>query len=527
MTDNHRWWHGATVYHVYVRSFADSNGDGYGDLRGLRSRLDYLEWLGVDAIWLSPINPSPDCDWGYDVSDYRDVHPDLGTLDDLENLITDLHGRNMRLVLDLVPNHTSDRHAWFVESRSSRDSPYRDYYVWADAKPDGAPPNNWTDDVGDGAWEWDETTGQFYLHNFLPGQPDLDWRNPAVRSEFDGILDFWFDRGVDGFRIDVANGLVKDRELRDNPPLPDPADPDHPVQGQFGLEHVHNFNQPEVHDVYRSWRRRTELRSDPPLLMGETWVVRVDELAPYYGRHGDGLNLALNFPLIFAPFTPPALSAVIADSLAAFPDDARPVWCGSNHDLPRLGTRWADGDQRRIRMAHLVLGALSGTHVIYYGDELGLSDNEVPADLQRDPLTKGGYHGQWPRDNARAALRWDSTTTAGFGDGTPWLPLTTSPVGDVAAQRGDAGSTLNLVRDLISLRARFGKPDVASYEPIEVTDTLWRFVSGAFAVSANFSDEPVALEDRGEVLLRSGDAPGGTSADVLAPWEAVITTRIA
>ena len=331
------WWVGATIYHAYVRSFRDSDGDGYGDLGGLLEKLDYLRDLGITALWLSPIMPSPDHDWGYDVSDYRGIHPELGTLDDFDVLITRCRDSGIRVIVDLVPNHTSSAHPWFVEAASSTQSPFRDYYVWADARADGTPPNNWVDDTGMPAWTWDEGTRQFYMHNFLDTQPDLNWWNPEVHNEFRGIIDFWFDRGVAGFRIDVANGLYHDRELRDNPLHPRAYIGDTEIQGRYGIQHVHNFNQPEVHDVYRQWRTQAESRDDPRLMMGETWVSRVDELAPYYGT-GDELQLALNFPFLFAPFDAPALARVVADSVAAFPADAAMVWASSNHDVSRAAT---------------------------------------------------------------------------------------------------------------------------------------------------------------------------------------------
>src|SRR5215813_7459259 len=263
-----RWWQGATLYQVYVRSWQDSDGDGYGDLRGIIGRLDYLEWLGIDGIWLSPTMPSPDQDWGYDVSDYLSVHPELGTLDDLDELIADADRRGMRVLLDLVPNHTSTEHQWFIEAASSGQSPKRDYYVWADPAPGGGPPNNWLDFTGHSAWQWHAATDQYYLHNFLAEQADLNWWNAAVHEEFQQILRFWFDRGVAGFRIDVAHGLYKDAQLRDNPP----ATGNGPLGARFGQRPIYNENRPEVHGVYLDWRRIADGFTPPRLLLGETWV---------------------------------------------------------------------------------------------------------------------------------------------------------------------------------------------------------------------------------------------------------------
>ena len=518
------WWRGGTIYHAYVRSFRDFDGDGYGDLRGLIEGVDYLSDLGITALWMSPIMPSPNKDWGYDVADYCDVHPDLGSLADLDELLAVCAGRGIKVVLDLVPNHTSDEHPWFVESRSSRTSAYRDYYVWADAKPDGSRPNNWIDDTGEPAWTWDEHTGQYYLHNFLDAQPDLNWWDPRVHEEFDRIMDFWFDRGVAGFRIDVANGLYKDKLLRDNPEHPRAYIWDTEIQGRYGLQHVYNFNQPEVHDVYRHWRERVEARPEPPMLMGETWVARVDELAPYYGDN-DQLQLALNFPFIFAPFEPPALAKIVSDSVAAFPDSACMVWAGSNHDLPRMATRWANGDACKCRLAMTVLAMLPGTFVLYYGDELGMVDSDVPPELHRDPLTAGGLNGQWPRDNARAALRWDDSESGGFTTGTPWLPVHPDRAVNVERQQSDPASMLNLVKELIRLRREeLSEPD-ARYREVHVSPDLWVFDSGPLRVVANFSDSTLPLADiaAGNALVVSS-GPLGDGAHGLAPWSALVLT---
>ena len=317
--DGQRWWHGAVIYQLYVRSWRDTNDDGYGDLRGIIERLDHLSWLGVDAIWLSPTMPSPDEDWGYDVSDYTGVHPELGTLADLDELIAEAGRRGLRVLLDLVPNHTSSAHPWFVEAAASREAAHRDYYVWADPRPDGGPPNNWVDFTGRPAWQWHES-GQYYLHNFLSGQPDLNWWEPAVHQEFRDILEFWFARGVAGFRIDVANGLYKDGELHDNPP----ATSDNPLESSFGLRPVYNLNRPETHGVYRDWRKIAESYSPARLLLGETWVAEPERLASYYGDN-DELQLGFNFAFAFADFDPSRLAVIVAQTLAALPPGACPA----------------------------------------------------------------------------------------------------------------------------------------------------------------------------------------------------------
>jgi alpha-glucosidase len=522
------WWLGGTIYHAYVRSFRDSDGDGHGDLGGLIQGLDYLQWLGIRGLWLSPTMPSPNRDWGYDVSDYLGVHPELGSMQDLDLLIAEAASRGIRIVLDLVANHTSDEHPWFVQSRTSTSSRFRDYYVWADGDTDGSLPNNWVDDTGEPAWTWDETAGQYYLHNFLDAQPDLNWWAADVHREFDAILNFWFDRGIAGFRIDVANGLYKDAGLRDNPRHPD-AHIYGKVQGRYGLQHVHNFNQPEVHEVYRSWRRLAESRTEPRLLMGETWVATVEELGPYYGAD-DELQLALNFPLIFTPFQPEALAAVVAESIAAFPAGACPVWTGSNHDLPRMGTRWGGDDPRKLRLAQTILAMLPGTFVLYYGDELGMLDSDIPTALQRDPLTAGGLNGQWPRDNARAPMRWTPAPEGGFSTAIPWLPIHPDSGANVESHQADTGSTLTLTRQLIALHAAHLSDPAARYRQVSVSQTHWVFESGRLTVLANFSDVGAELAATGYRQLSSIDGidpavPGPSGAVCLGPWEAVVLLR--
>jgi alpha-glucosidase len=520
--DGRRWWHGAVIYQLYVRSWQDSNDDGYGDLRGIIERLDYLSELGVDAVWLSPTMPSPDDDWGYDVSDYTGVHPELGTLADLDELIEQADQRGMRVLLDLVPNHTSAAHPWFADAGSSREAARRDWYVWADGRPDGGPPNNWLDFTGRPAWQWHES-GQYYLHNFLAGQPDLNWWKPAVHQEFARILEFWFERGVAGFRVDVANGLYKDSELRDNPPL----DSDNPLEGVWGLRFVYNTNRPETHGVYRDWRKIAESYSPERLLLGETWVPDAQRLAAYYGD-SDELQLGFNFPFALAsPMLttegPARLAAIVEQTLAALPPGACPVWMGSNHDLGRFPSRWCGGDERMIRLALLVLATLPGTSVLYYGDEIGMTDVDVPVALRRDHATLD-VEGGADRDRARTPMPWDDSPGGGFtGPGvTPWLPI-----GDqsrtVAGQCDDPDSTLSLSRRLLALRrAELGR-GLADFENLAVTEGVWSYRTGSLVVAANFTDQPASLpQDAGEVLL-TASAEGASSPGMLRPWEGVIS----
>jgi alpha-glucosidase len=517
------WWHGAVIYQLYVRSWRDSNDDGYGDLRGIIERLDHLTWLGVDAIWLSPTMPSPDEDWGYDVSDYTGVHPELGTLADLDELIEQAGQRGMRVLLDLVPNHTSSAHPWFADAASGRAAARRDWYVWADGRPDGGLPNNWLDFTGRPAWQWHES-GQYYLHNFLRGQPDLNWWEPAVHQEFARILEFWFERGVAGFRVDVANGLYKDAELRDNPPL----DSDDPLEGVWGLRFVYNTNRPETHGVYRDWRKIAESYSPERLLLGETWVPDAQRLAAYYGDN-DELQLGFNFPFAFAsPLLttegPARLAAIVEQTLAALPPGACPVWMGSNHDLGRFPSRWCGGDERKIRLALLVLATLPGTSVLYYGDEIGMTDVDVPVAQRRDHATLD-VEGGADRDRARTPMPWDDSPGGGFtGPGvTPWLPI-----GDqsrsVTGQRDDPDSTLSLSRRLLALRrAELGR-GLADFENLAVTEGVWSYRTGPLVVAGNFTDRPADMPaEAGEVLLTTSAEGVPASPGVLRPWEGVIT----
>ncbi|MDA8285231.1 MAG: alpha-amylase family glycosyl hydrolase [Actinomycetota bacterium] len=527
-----RWWEGAALYQVYVRSWQDSDGDGYGDLAGVRRRLDHLSWLGIDGLWLSPTMPSPDEDWGYDVADYYGVHPELGTLEELDRLVAEAAQRGIRVLLDLVPNHTSSLHPWFVEARSSREAPHRDWYVWADPGPDGGPPNNWRSAAGGSAWTLDEGSGQYYLHNFLPGQPDLNWWNEEVHAELGRVLRYWFDRGVAGFRIDVAHSLYKDRQLRDDSPAPKgPAAP-------FGLAADRSMNQPEAHEVYRAWRKLAGEYRPARLLLGETWVFDAQRLASFYGDD-DELHLAFNFPFVFAPFRAAELSSIVASTLAALPPGACPVWVGSNHDVSRLPTRWGAGDPARARTALVLLCTLPGTVVLYYGDELGLTDVPVPPDEQRDPMSWRAPDDRFNRDRARTPMPWEPGPLYGFAprETRPWLPAGDRDGLTVAEQREDPASTLSLTRALLDLRRQrltgHTAGDVAGYEQLPSGRDQWVYRSGPLVVAANLAADEVQIDvPAGEVIISSavgvqggGVRVGRRPADpalVLGPFEAVV-----
>ncbi|HYG73077.1 MAG TPA: alpha-amylase family glycosyl hydrolase [Actinomycetota bacterium] len=519
------WWRHGVLYQIYVRSFRDANGDGIGDLEGVIERLDHLSWLGVDGVWLSPITRSPNLDWGYDVSDFRDVDPDLGDLTTLDRLIAEAGARGIRVVLDLVPNHTSDRHPWFVESRSSTTSPMRDRYVWAAGRADGVPPNNWRSVFGGSAWTLDERTGEYYLHNFLDEQPDLNWWNDDVRDEFEDIIRFWFDRGVAGFRIDVAHGLVKDRHLRDNPPTTE--DDPGPIRRQ-GQRHVYSMNRPETHEILRSWRAISDATSPRRVLIGETWVFDLDALARYHGAAGDQLHLCFNFPFAFADLDASQLREIVSATELALPTDAQPAWMASNHDLGRFPTRWCDGREPAIRCALLILLTLRGTPFLYYGDEIGMTEVEVPEDRIRDTVGRRASAAEG-RDRCRTPMPWTSDDGAGFstGDAEPWLPVGDAEGRDVASQRDDPGSMLRLTRDLITLRHASDDLRAGAYDPIEALPGVWAWRRGdATTVAVNLTDRPASVDVRaGSVEISTDRAMDGAVIDgalELGAWHGVV-----
>ena len=377
-----RWWRTGVIYQIYPRSFQDTNDDGVGDLEGIRRRLNYLGELGIDAIWISPIYPSPMADFGYDVADYREVDPRFGTLSDLDDLIAAAHAHGIRVLLDLVPNHTSDQHPWFVESRSSRDNPKRNWYIWRDPAPRDGPPNNWISDFGGPAWEWDVATRQYYYHAFLKEQPDLNWRNPEVRAAMYEVMRFWLDRGVDGFRIDVLWHMVKAAEFPDNPP----NDAWRASMGERDrVLQLHSTDQPEVHEIAAEMRAIADgyaaAGRGERVLIGEI-CLPVDRLVRYYGAERPGVHLPANFQLIDAPWEARALATLIAAYEAALPRDAWPNWVLGNHDRPRVATSRGEA---QARIAAMLLLTLRGTPALYYGDEIGLSDVIIPSDQIRDP----------------------------------------------------------------------------------------------------------------------------------------------
>jgi alpha-glucosidase len=501
------WWENAVLYQAYPRSYADSNGDGIGDLPGVISKLDHLQWLGVDALWLSPTFPSPNKDWGYDVADFYDVHPELGTLADLEDLTIEAERRGIRLLLDLVPNHTSSEHPWF------HDPGRRDWYVWRDPKPDASPPNNWLSAFGGPAWTLDATSGQYYLHNFLPEQPDLDWWSDDVRATFDDVMRFWFERGISGFRIDVAHALIKDKELRDNPPA---RATESPAWKRVGQWPKYNLGRPEAVEIHRRWRRVAQEFDPERLLLGETYVLEFDKLMQYVVP--DGLHLSMNLLFLHAPFVAKELAAIVWRTEEALPAAATPVWHGSSHDDPRFASRWCNGDEDAIRCALIGLLALRGATILYQGDEIGLEAVPVSTEQQRDVAG---------RDPCRTPMVWRDEDGAGFTepDVEPWLPIGPR-TRNVADQRDDPGSILTLTRDLIALR-KHRRLLGGAYEPIATPDDVWAFRrEGGAYVALNLGDAAVKLSGiEGAIVIgsdrdRDGEVLGGTLE--LGPREAMI-----
>jgi alpha-glucosidase len=464
-TNELAWWQRGVIYQIYPRSFQDTTGNGVGDLAGVIRQLDYLDDLGVDAIWLSPFYPSPMADFGYDVADYCDVDPLFGDLATFDRLVAGAHARGIKIIVDWVPNHTSDQHPWFVQSRSSRHNPKRDWYIWRDPRPDGAPPNNWGSFFGGPAWTLDEATGQYYLHQFVKEQPELNWRNPEVQAAMLDTLRFWLDRGVDGFRMDVIALLIKDAELRDNPPNPD-AEPDPPPDYPFGQQlHVYNQDQDEVHAVIRQIRKVLD-EYDSRCGIGELWGP-LDRWVRYYGTHGDELHLPFNFRLMFLPWQAGAMRRSVDELEAALPDFAWPNYVLGNHDFWRLATRF--GGQAQARVAAMMLLTLCGTPTLYYGDELGMENGVIPPEKVQDP--QGVNLGaERTRDVCRTQMQWDASPNAGFCPAgvEPWLPVSVDyETRNVAAQSADPSSILTLYRRLLALRRASPALYGGSYRPLD------------------------------------------------------------
>ncbi|MEW6638295.1 MAG: alpha-amylase family glycosyl hydrolase [Actinomycetota bacterium] len=505
MTEKHLWWQTGVIYQVYPRSFMDANGDGVGDLPGITERLDYLEWLGVDALWISPFYPSPMADFGYDISDYTDVHPLFGTLEDFDALVEEAHRLGLRVILDYVPNHTSDEHPWFLESRSSRESPRREWYIWADPKPDGSPPNNWLSSFGGPAWTFDEATGQYYYHAYLPGQPDLNWRNPEVRAAMLDVLRFWLKRGVDGFRVDALRQLLKDARFRDNPPNPDWRPGQNPYEA---LVPLYSADRPEVHAAVREMRGVLEEYGGDRLLIGELYLP-IERLVAYYGEDLSGVHLPFNFHLISTPWRAREIDALIQTYEAAIPPGGWPTWVLGNHDRHRVASRVGAA---QARVAAMLLLTLRGTPTVYYGDEIGMHDVPIPPERVRDPFEKNVPGIGVGRDPERTPMQWDASPNAGFcpPDAEPWLPVADDYPGvNVEAQRKDPRSMLALHRRLLGIRREEPALSVGSYAPVEAAGDLLAYLretaGSRFLVALNLGPEPQRLcfEGAGRIALNT------------------------
>jgi len=439
MTDPYLWWRDGVIYQIYPRSFADSNNDGLGDLPGITARLDYLAHLGVDAIWLSPFYPSPDVDFGYDISDHCNVDPRFGTLSDFDDLVREAHQRNIRVVLDLVLNHTSDQHPWFAESRSSHTNPKRDWYMWSKTIP-----NNWHSVFGGGGWEYDKTTGEYYFHMFVKEQPDVNWRNPQMRQAQLDVVRFWLGRGADGFRLDVFNAYFKDEKLRNNPAKLG-------LRGFDRQQHVYDIDRPEMMPLLNELRSILDA-SPEKYAVGETFVATPERAASYCGP--DKLHAAFNFDFTLRPYSPSAFRKAIEKWDGFAGEDVWPNYVLSNHDQPRSATRYCRGeDDRRARVVMALLMTLRGTPFLYYGEEIGMRDISLARHEIQDP--PGKYY--WPfykgRDGCRSPMQWDATPNAGFSTAKPWLKVHPNyPQRNAEAQQADPASLFNFTRRLITLR---------------------------------------------------------------------------
>ncbi|GAB4580869.1 MAG: alpha-amylase family glycosyl hydrolase [Anaerolineales bacterium] len=489
------WWQNGVIYQIYPRSFKDTNGDGIGDLAGVIEKIDYLSHtLGIDAIWLSPINPSPMKDFGYDVADYCDIEPMFGDLATFDRLIAEAHQRGIKVLMDWVPNHSSDEHPWFIESRSSRNNPKRDWYIWRDPKPDGSPPNNWGSFFGGPAWTFDEKTGQYYLHQFVPGQPELNWRNPALKKAMLDTLRFWLDRGVDGFRMDVIGLIIKDEHLRDNPPNPN-APPHLPENDLFSrLLQVYNMDQDDVHPVLNEIRQVLDAYDDR-VAIGELWGP-IERWIKYYGEQGDEIHLPFNFRLMHQPWNASAMRASVEEMEAALPSFAWPNYVLGNHDQIRLATRF--GGQAQARVAAMMLLTLRGTPTIYYGEELGMENGIIPPEKIQDPqgINLGAER---TRDVSRTPMQWDTTAYAGFSTVEPWLPVSADyQTRNVAVMLDDPTSILTLYRKLLALRKATPALNVGSYTTVNTSAEncfVYRRTDGPehYLIALNFSGDPQLL----------------------------------
>ncbi len=515
------WWESAIGYEVYIRSFADSNGDGVGDIQGLSDRLEHLAWLGVDLIWVTPFYPSPFADFGYDVADYADIDPLFGNLDEFDAMVAKAHGLGLRVMIDVVPNHSSDQHAWFRDAVSSIDAGKRDWYIWRDPAPDGGPPNNWITHFGGSAWTLDEASGQYYLHLFLPEQPDLNWANPAVGDAWAEILTFWLDRGVDGFRIDVTQGLAKDQRFLDNPELRPLVDGMSRNEQWDSFEHRYDTLQPETLDVFRRWRQLCEPYN--AYLLGETYVLDATALA-HFLEPNDGIHQGFWFGPMHLKWSPDEVRDVLKAPVDAAPNGVG--WAMSSHDDPRAAGRYGSGQLGADRSLGLftMFAGLPGTPFLYQGDELALVDGSVPPDRLRDPVSFRTGVATDSRDGCRTPMPWEpgspmlGFTTADDG----WLPMGgRSDVDTVEAQRNDPEAFVHRMRAMLMARRELLRSGLlSSGDPVDWVDLgpdLVSFRRGDLQFVLNAGDIEHQFESlTGRVIFRTTDAADLASAEEIS-----------
>ena len=497
--DKMPWWKKAVFYEIYPRSFADAKNSGMGNLSGITSRLDYLKDLGVDAIWITPCYPSPQVDFGYDISDYVNISPEYGTLADFDKLIAEAGKRKIKIVIDLVLNHTSDKHPWFVESASSKNNPKRDWYIWRDGKNAG-PPNNWQSLFGHSSWQLDPTTNQYYYHLFYVQQPDLNWRNPQVRKAMYDVVRFWLDRGVAGFRLDAVDALFEDHALTDNPPIAD-ARPN--AFGDPPIEFKFNQHRPEVHDIFRELRALLDSYAGNPVLIGETSADKVSQLAENYGKNHDEIQLPMNF--FFAGINKLSANEFRNQIIAANEMSARdwPLYFFSNHDQTRHYIRYGNNknNDQIAKLTATLLLTLRGSPILYYGEELGMENND-PQKLEdiKDPVGKIGWPENKGRDGERTPMQWTAGKNAGFSDVQPWLPVAGNyKTHNVQSEEKDANSILNFYRTLINLRRQnnaltAGKLLVINDNNADVLTYLRKTDDQTILVSINMSPAAQSLK---------------------------------
>ena len=488
--EGHQWWQHAVFYEIYPRSFADSNDDGIGDLNGITSKMDYLHDLGVDAIWITPCYPSPQVDFGYDVSNYEDIDPMYGTLTDFDRMVAEGKKHRVRIIMDFVPNHTSDQHPWFLDSKSSRIAKHRDWYIWRNGKAPGLPPSNWISLFGGPAWKFDPVTDQYYYHFFYAAQPDLNWRNPAVEKAMIDTTRWWYKRGVAGFRLDAVDTLFEDPKLHDNPLLPGTN-----KQGDTNMENRYNTNLPEVHEVLRKLREAAD--GSNAVLIGETWTSNIAQLDKYYGNGGNELQMPMDFMFT----TVNQLSAPEFRRQIAVVDGARgwPVFLISNHDIVRSYNRYGDG-KNNDAIAKL-MGAfyltLRGTPIMYYGEEIGMENNDPKRKEDvRDPIGKTGWPAGKGRDGERTPMQWNTAANAGFSEKAPWLPVPPSyKTHNVATESKDPNSVLSLYKEVLALRHTNvalveGTYSALNEDDVNVMSYLRSYHGKAVLVALNMSATP-------------------------------------